>query len=505
MTNWIGGDIGSRYLMDISQSLNALNTLQAAATASAMNTNKVVASQYGRMNKQLAGHAKTSAATAQKLKATWWARFGTVALGFTIAYRALNVLEAGVRRVVEIIGEAIKESGALASVQAKLALWTTMHSKGVVTYAEAFTYARGSMLELMRASVTSLSSIEELSTGLDEMGQTLGLVRKETVKSAVDLVDFTVLVAQTTGSVTRQVRQEIQSLLQGQIRTTDIVIRTMRKMGVITDEDIMKLKKQIDVQKTFDKVLQAVSEHMKEFRREVLATDVTKALAYWEKSLRVVMVESTLLASALEDVGNIFAKELVVAADEYREGLSNIDWARNIEFMYTLRDVLVLLIRALEKTIQIMSMLGTAVRNTGDAWDGLSKGVQTGLKIWLGFAAVGMATRIIYTFGKAVNWLVLGPLLRLGRLLTVVAGRIVLIPVLIGAVGVAIASLAKILLKAEKDMTSVWDIENFWVQFKEGFLGIVSETGGFWADFFKPLTDVFNKLFSDSSHRMLTS
>ena len=428
------GDIVSRLLLDMSDFNKAMKSAPGIAKKDLDKVNKKMKTTMVQMNKSVQGFVDKSEKHGKRFEEGWWKRFGAVALGFTVAYRAMNAFERGLQKLSETIIEAIRESGELASIQAKMALWTTMHSKGIIKYGDSFQYARGTMLALMDASVTSLSAISELATGLDEMGQTLGLVRTETVKSAVDLIDFTVLVAQTTGSVTRQVRQEIQSLLQGQIRTTDIVIRTMRKMGVVTDEDIAKLKKQIDVQETFDKVLLAISAHMEEFREQVLRTDVSKALAYWEKSIRVVLVRSTLLASTLEGVGNIYAEELTKRAKEYGDALSDIEIERSIILMLRLRDAFALGLDLFEKMTGIAGSLATAITNLDDELRLAAKG--------LGYLLLaGAATKSLELLGKTAIWLYSMPLKLLTIAFTSLYLRIMLIPVAAAAAAVALETL----------------------------------------------------------------
>ncbi len=442
------GDIISRLMLDMSDFRKAMKSAPGIARKDLDKINKGMKTTMRQMDKSVKSFVDKSEKHGKKFEKGWWARFGAVALGFTIAYRAMNAFERGLQKLSETMLEAIRESGELASLQAKLALWTTMHSKGVIEYADAFRYARGTMLALMEASVTSLSSINELSTGLDEMGQTLGLVRTETVKAAVDLIDFTVLVAQTTGSVTRQVRQEIQSLLQGQLRTTNIVIRTMRIMGVITDEDIAKLKAQIDVQETFDKILVAVSEHMEVFREQVLRTDVNKAFAYWEKSIRVVLVRSVLLASVLENVGNIFAEELVPRAREFGKALSEEDIARSIIMMQRLRDVFALGLDIFERIVISAGYVATAMTNLSDE----ILYVVRGLALLLG---VGVVTKAFELFGKTAIWLYATPIELLKSAFASLYVRILAIPVAILLTMVAFKTLEKQFLRTEDSIEDI--------------------------------------------------
>ena len=491
------GSIVSRLMLDMTDFKKAMKSAPGIAKKDLAKVNTAMKTTMRQMDKSVKGFVDKSEAHGKKFEKGWWARFGAVALGFTIAYRAMNVFERGLRKLADTTLDAIRESGELASLQAKLALWTTMHSKGLIKYGEAFTYARGTMLALMEASVTSLSSIEELSTGLDEMGQTLGMIRTETVGAAVDLVDFTVLVAQTTGSVTRQVRQEIQSLLQGQIRTTDIVIRTMKKMGVVTDEDIAKLKDQIDVQETFDKVLVAISEHMEEFRRQVLRTDVNKALAYWEKSIRVVLVQSILLASAYEDVGNIFAEELVQRAEKFRDALSPKDIGRIAVSLQGLRSAFALGLDMFESTIKVASTLITVFTNLYDEIVLVAKGL--GLLL-----AAGLVTKAFTLLGATALWLYATPLKLLRLAFASLYLKIMAIPVAAFAAYVALETLGDMfpdLEKKAKDagkkigdfMFGPWerklakDAISYWKKAFPELFKIVEDVGEEAAEFWGPL------------------
>ncbi|RLE61932.1 MAG: hypothetical protein DRJ47_11465, partial [Thermoprotei archaeon] len=172
----------------------------------------------------------------------WWKRFGQVAIAFTIVYRAMNAVETALGHLSETMLESIKLSGELASTQAKLAMWTVMLSKGTVSFDEAFKRAGGNVAELSKVAAVSLSTFEELVVAMDEFVQAGLIVPKKLIPAMASLTDFIKMIALTTGSSVRQIRQEIQALMEGQVKATNVLIRTAVRMGWISDKELQDLK-----------------------------------------------------------------------------------------------------------------------------------------------------------------------------------------------------------------------------------------------------------------------
>ncbi len=428
----------------------------------------------------------------RKIEKSWWSRFGQVAVGFTIAYRAMNAFEAGLSKLTQTTIEATKESGELASIQAKLAFWFKMHSETAISYADAFDRAAKNTQALAKASLTSISSLEELATGLDEVAQSVGSVPERLIPALADVVDFTVMVAQTTGSTTRQVRQELQALMQGQMRTTNILIRAMKNLGVITEEDIANLKSMTNRAEIMEKILLAISKHWSEVRERLISTDVNIDIKFWEKSMRRILVNSIQLASQLEHTGNIFAEEFAKrgrkAVQALGEELPSIEMERFIVLMQSLRDVLAFGLDVYEKMIGASASLAVAVRNLSDPLKVLAK-------VLGGYLAFSAVSKIFEQMGKIILWLAKGPVMLLLKVMNLVYIRFLAIPAAITASAIAVEVLLDMLKermpdvgKKTKSMLSdmadkTKEATKGWIDLK-GTVKLFTDAYGYWKRFF---------------------
>lgn len=512
------GDIQSRAILINKQFLGALDEMAQKATWTSQ--------KMARTEKRAVDKSKK---VSEGWSQSWWKRFGVVALGFTIAYRAMNAFEAGLRKLGTTMIDSIKESGELASIQAKLAFWYQMHSKEVIGFADAYQMAAVNVDELMKVSVKSISSLEELATGMDEVAQAVGSVPAALVPALASVVDFTVMVAQTTGSTTRQIRQELQAFMEGQMRTTNILIRALKNVGIITKADIANLKAMTNRAEIFEKVLTTIHERWEQVRDTIIAADVNRAMAFWEKSIRYTMVQSTKLASELEGVSNIFAVELAESARRYLTEMSKLDWQRNIVLMQRLRDILVLAIRAFEATVKGVSYLAVGITNLSSSFTDLSHKGSFLVKALGGLLIASTISKAFKALGKTMIWLVKVPFMLLYR-------NIFLIPALIGLAAIAVETLSQkfsivgeairdivgsiriayrdveqIILKIKNifkkeedrpwyfrapiiDPKAIKDSESFWKLYKKNFSKHISDIANFIRPFAKEMADALEKL-----------
>ena len=84
----------------------------------------------------------------------------------------------------------------------------------------------------------------------------------------VSLVDFTGMVAQTVGSTTRQIRQEMQALMDGTSRVTNQLVRVLTNMGVLTRQNLKDLKLMVNRAEIFEKVAGAIHDRILRARHE---------------------------------------------------------------------------------------------------------------------------------------------------------------------------------------------------------------------------------------------
>ncbi len=293
----------------------------------------------------------------------WWSRFGQVAAGFTVAYRAVNLLEHGVRKVTDLFREAVAETGELVSLQGKLAFWQRLHAEDAMSFAEAYRRAGVNVSALYKESFRSLSTLGDLTTGMEEIAQTIGSIPPKLIPELVSVIDFTTLVAQTTGSTTRQIRQELQALTQGEVRTTNILIRSMINIGVLTRKDVADLKNMKNQGQAIEKVFKAIHKEWIKLADEIIKADPTKALEVWEKTARRVFIEAIRGTSAIEGVKNIFAEVYRRRTVSMMDEFSDTDWARITLTIKELAEALDWVLGLFPKMIKYTGILFTAAKN----------------------------------------------------------------------------------------------------------------------------------------------
>ena len=371
---------------------NSINKMSMGAMADT--NNKIAASQQKVSN----GLGVFTEKTRQGVRAArdyssvldaWWQRFGAVAIGFTVAYRAMNAFENLLSHTSETIVQAIKDSGELVSLQSKLAMFTVMASQGQIQFQRAFKASAGTVDALAEASITSVSSIQELSTALDEVYQHGVVLGGDMMEKFASFVDFTILIAKTTGSTATQLRSEITGLMTGYERANNVLLRSLINFRIISDEEIDALKKMTNSTEVFEKILGKVHDHYKNIRHLIMTTDVSAAMAVWEKSIRRVLTVSVQQASRQADVGNIFAGVFAQHAMDWNKSFkdlaNNKDFMRMTVLMETLAKALNLVLTAFEKVVKSVASLATA-------YDNFSEPAKKVVKYFLMYEAIALTT-----------------------------------------------------------------------------------------------------------------
>jgi len=443
-----GPDVVTRFIADISEFVRGTQLAQTHLRKSTKEMEGGVGQFADSMDRQ--GH---------RISGSWWKRFGTVALGFTIAYRAMNVFENGLMKLGETIKESIRQSGQLAEQQAKNAFWMTVFADRTITFSDAFKIAAGSINALREESVRSISSIDELMTGIDELAQAGLPIEKRLIPHMVSLVDFTGMVAQTVGSTTRQIRQEVQALMDGTVRVTNQVVRVMKNMGVLTEQNLKDLRNMVNRAEIFEKVVKAIHDRWLAMVETMIKASPERAFAYWEKSIQKVLIQSVLLASELKGVENIFGETLYNAAVRFREGIRKIDMDRLIYLMNTLNKGLDALTRLFNNAVTgiatVVTVTGNLIRELNMLW-----------RILGDLTVFVLATKAIEVLGKMMLWIVAGPikllakaaLLVLSPWLLVAAALTILTTTVIGHISFELKRLKIALSDSEGNLLSWRDV-----------------------------------------------
>jgi hypothetical protein len=379
-------DVYSKFILDIVQAVNNNKIIQSAMLQTFRNITTASKAANATVSKNFTNWHNQAKALHQIMGEGWWSKFGSVALGFTLAYRAMNVFEAGLSKTTSLLKESIVEFGELSALQAKLAYWQVMGAKNTMTYAEAYAKAAVNVQALYKASINSISSLSELATGMDEIAQSIGSVPAALIPQLASVVDFTSMVAQTTGSTTRQIRQELQSLMNGQMRTTDMLGRTMKKLGVLTEEDFVELKKMTNQAEKLKVVFAAIDKYWSEARQKMIENDPSTTFAVWEKTVRNFFIN--LQQAASKGLGkNIFSDTILKSIEKFKTSFSPADQARLVLFIKELASAFGKLLNLLPRFINIIGYGAAFIKiyheEIGRVWEVIKKLLLIGTVIAL--------------------------------------------------------------------------------------------------------------------------
>jgi hypothetical protein len=163
---------------------------------------------------------------------TWWKRFGVIAIGFAVAYRAIYAFQLGVSSLTRAffggltVMDDYKEG--LATIAGMIAL--TYESSG--TYSDRFVAAHNlmakSMENAMRLAPKYRMSMEEITAGFRELAQFGVVVTPQETERTLNTLATIKEISLSSGSTTKQIRQEVQALFQGQARVTDQFTRMIK-------------------------------------------------------------------------------------------------------------------------------------------------------------------------------------------------------------------------------------------------------------------------------------
>jgi len=304
--------------------------------------------QTGQSIDNLTGKIKTS----DNIVKRWWKRFGEVGVGFTLIYQTVNLVTGAIHSLNQVILDGIKLSGELVSAQAKLSMWLEMGSQGAISFQEAMNVSKQTIQALADASLTSTSTLKELATGLDEVSQAGVFISKDVMPKFADLIDFTKMVAETTGSTTRQIRQELQALMQGQVKTTNLLIRTAQQLHILTDEDIQGLKEMQNRQEVIEKLSESISSYWEKVKEVIISADVNTAFDKWYDSLTRLVTKATELTSEKQGTMNIFGATIYKHIQELNKELQNMNVEKYENFFLGLNIALDKFLTLAEKAVK---------------------------------------------------------------------------------------------------------------------------------------------------------
>lgn len=246
----------------------------------------------------------------------WWQRFGVIALGFTIMYRAMNAIEFVIRGVVTEIGKGIQAFDSLQEAAIREAMFFAIFNRTLHGWTQALQSARISVQAMQAASVNAFSSIDDLNQGLSEFAMHGFFVPPSMMKQFVNFIDFVNLVATTTGSTSKQVKQEVASMFTGVVKVSDSTMRFIRNF--LSPTQFKQLQDQLkysrNVAFNIKKIFSAISFAMTKAKAAMRKSDFVFMLKVTAKQFDQVVIQAMRLAAVMDGLKkqgeNIFAMTL---------------------------------------------------------------------------------------------------------------------------------------------------------------------------------------------------
>ena len=251
------GDLISHLRLDNKQFKKSLRESEQHAKASFDTTKKAVKDLSRRLEESVENFGKRSANVSNKVAKNWWRTFGEVAVGFTIAYRAMNAFEEGLKKLIGtfITGrQAIDDFRmAIVEVAASLQMLTEEPSiEGLETY---YKFAKGVFNDLEVIAAKHISTGEDLRNAYAKLA-TMGIVpqTEKQLEQMARLVDL--IIIQTKGlDKQRQIRTELQAFVLGEMRQGAVMARMMSQRIEGYDELIDRMQQETSVAKRTQMIL----------------------------------------------------------------------------------------------------------------------------------------------------------------------------------------------------------------------------------------------------------
>ena len=248
---------------------------------------------------------------------TWWRRFGLIAVGFAVAYRAIRLFGSGVSLLTRMFtrGLTIMDdyTEGLAIISGMIALTWEGGTGYVDRFNKSQAVLQGAMEQAIRLAPKYRLSMEEITAGFRELAQFGVIVDVGIAEKTLNTIAMIKEIAVVTGSTTRQIRQEIQALFMGQARVTDqftkMIKTTMPELyAKVTDMSIVPQKK-------WELLIDSVFE----FRLAIIKANQT-IQGQWQVAQNTISVISM---KAIRSSG--VYKEWVRYLQDFNEQLFNID------------------------------------------------------------------------------------------------------------------------------------------------------------------------------------
>ncbi len=255
------GDALASMRLDISDVLHKLNQVSTMMQKTMSQVQQKSMQTTQSMTKDTKAFMHVSRGAAKTFSLDWWKRFGEVAVGFTVAYRAMNAIQAAMVRTLQTFQEglvAIDEFRmGVVSIAASLQMLTEAPSKKSLEAYMRFGEVMFKKMEIL--AIRHFATGQQLQMAFTKM-VTLGIVpqTEQQLESMAALVDR-ILMATKGLDAGRQIMTEIQAVIEGMQRPGAVVARELKSLVPHYKELIATMQREPNIAKRTQMFLEGIA------------------------------------------------------------------------------------------------------------------------------------------------------------------------------------------------------------------------------------------------------
>jgi hypothetical protein len=315
----------------------------------------------------------------------WWQSFGRVAIGFTIAYRAMNAFERGFWKLIEGFSYGIKklDEFKVSIIQIAAALQNLSKEPPEKSFQMYMRFAEQSFLLMEKVAVKHLTTAADLQEAFAELALR-GIVPagEQQIEVMAQLVDKIFLATQGLQNLSGQIRTEVRALLEQTFSKGSVVARQARATIDNFMEKFDEISKMEDVQKKTEMFLTTLEPLLRGINAST--EEVLKTHKAWFANLDMIFQKITRVGLSWMHTNILEYSQAISAALLDQKGLLSelgIQVAVKMAdaWQVVFEGVLSILILLKEMYITLSAM-GVDILAIAKGWVGVFKIIGTGLQ-----------------------------------------------------------------------------------------------------------------------------
>ena len=298
------GDILSFLKLDSSQFKKDMGGVSAFTRRQMNNMAATTQQQTGRMTRSFGAFTDKSIKYGKDFEKGWWKTFGRVAVGFTIAYRAMNLFEEGLKRLTQtfIEGMTAIDEYRVAAITAASSLQMLTEVPSTQTFEDYLSFGKKVFRDLEVIAVAHLSTAQQLRDAWTKLvALKIVPVTKPELEMVARLVDRILML--TPGmDAQRQIMTEIKAYVEGQLRAQAALAREASQILPTYKETVKQIQKASTISEKTALFFSMQAGHLDavgDASREIMETQLA-----WKATLESIlnMMQRAGLAMMYEDI-----------------------------------------------------------------------------------------------------------------------------------------------------------------------------------------------------------